>query len=329
MHNRQGFSTSGNWYKGNLHSHSTLSDGLLSPAEAVTLYKGKGYHFLCLSEHDMYTDHRAAFNDSQFIMLPGIEYSAILYNDSTRSKYSRLKVHHVHGILGTTQMQQHAPDGLLTHMQHIPPLIYEKTWPGAPVAQKMTDMLRRHGCITTYNHPVWSRVTEAEFCNTSGLFALEIFNFNTMQEVGMGSHTSAWDTMLRSGMHINAFASDDNHNEGLFEDFCGGWVCVRADALTHDAIIEGLVHGNYYSSSGPEIVAWGIRDGLAYVECSAVNQINFVSGNYINDGMAILGTPFEDSLTHAEHRLKGHETYLRVECVDKYGRTAWTNPLFL
>ncbi|MFQ9652829.1 MAG: hypothetical protein ACLRZZ_23900 [Enterocloster sp.] len=26
---------------------------------------------------------------------------------------------------------------------------------------------------------------------------------------------------------------------------------------------------------------------------------------------------------------KGHETYIRVEAVDKYGRTAWTNPIYL
>lgn len=329
MTTKQGFSASGNWYKGNLHSHSTISDGLLSPAESVALYKSKGYHFLCLSEHDIYTDHCAAFNDSQFIMLPCIEYSAILYTDATRSKHSRLKIHHIHGILGTTQMQQDAPSGLFTHMQHVPPLIYEKTWPGAWVAQEMTDMLRRHGCITTYNHPVWSRVSEDEFCNTDGLFALEIFNFNTVQEAGTGYNVSSWDNMLRAGKQINAFASDDNHNEGLFEDSCGGWVCVQAPALTHDAIITALLHGNYYSSSGPDIFDWGIRDGLAYVDCSAVNRVNFVSGNYINDGMTILGTPFENSLTRAEHRLKGHETYLRIECVDKYGRTAWTNPLYL
>ena len=34
-------------------------------------------------------------------------------------------------------------------------------------------------------------------------------------------------------------------------------------------------------------------------------------------------------MTYAEYPLNGQETYIRVECVDKNGKTAWTNALFL
>lgn len=40
-----GFSKDGNWYKGNLHSHTIHSDGHLTPEEAVNIYKKHGYHF--------------------------------------------------------------------------------------------------------------------------------------------------------------------------------------------------------------------------------------------------------------------------------------------
>ena len=33
-----------------------------------------------------------------------------------------------------------------------------------------------------------------------------------------------------------------------------------------------------------------------------------------------------ETITEATHRLTGHEEYLRVECVDAQGRSAWTNP---
>lgn len=46
------FPENGQFYKGNLHSHTTNSDGHLTPEEAVALFKSQGYHFLCLSEHD-------------------------------------------------------------------------------------------------------------------------------------------------------------------------------------------------------------------------------------------------------------------------------------
>lgn len=33
-----GFKEEGNWYKGNLHSHTVDSDGCLTPGEAVELF---------------------------------------------------------------------------------------------------------------------------------------------------------------------------------------------------------------------------------------------------------------------------------------------------
>ena len=38
--------------------------------------------------------------------------------------------------------------------------------------------------------------------------------------------------------------------------------------------------------------------------------------------------PEGELLERAEFRLRGGETYLRVECVDARGRTAWSNPAF-
>lgn len=328
MQDCSGFLGKGTWYKGNLHSHTTVSDGALTPEESVQLYKSKGYNFLCLSEHDIYTDFGSQYNDAAFLILPGVECSATLYKSETAGKRQRLKVHHIHGILGTTEMQNNAVDGLFTHMQAVPPLTYAGQWPGAAAAQEMVDMLQRHGCITTYNHPIWSRVEGAEFCHTRGLWAMEIFNYNTVQESGTGYSVSHWDDMLRAGTRIHAFASDDNHNGGLFEDSGGGWICLQAPALTHDALITALLVGNYYSSSGPEIYDWGVQDGVVQVQCSPVQRVNFVCGNYVNDGFTALGKAYEDSLTQAHFRLKGHERYVRIECVDMFGRTAWSNPLY-
>ena len=79
MKDYQGFKNNGNWYKGNLHSHTTVSDGKMTPEQSVEVYKEHGYHFLALSEHDIYTDYRKQYNTDNFIMIPAIEASAILY----------------------------------------------------------------------------------------------------------------------------------------------------------------------------------------------------------------------------------------------------------
>ena len=45
------FSSAAGIYRGNLHGHSTHSDGLNRPADVVRLYRAAGYDFTCLSEH--------------------------------------------------------------------------------------------------------------------------------------------------------------------------------------------------------------------------------------------------------------------------------------
>jgi len=46
MHFANPFSSPGIWYKGNLHTHTTQSDGGLAPEEAADLYRKAGYDFL-------------------------------------------------------------------------------------------------------------------------------------------------------------------------------------------------------------------------------------------------------------------------------------------
>ena len=99
------FSENGNWYKGNLHSHTTNSDGRLRPEEAAAFYKNYGYHFVCFSEHDYYTDLREQFDCEDFILLPGVEASVVLMD---RDRTHVIKTHHIHGILGNEAMQKAA-----------------------------------------------------------------------------------------------------------------------------------------------------------------------------------------------------------------------------
>lgn len=319
--NINGFKRNGEWFKGNLHSHTTVSDGKLTPQESVNLYKENGYDFMCLSEHDIYTDFRGELNSEGFIILPGIECSSVLYDDENQRK----KIHHLHGLLGTTEMQEKAKGKLFKHMEILEPLV----WEGAKTAQDIANLMKAKGCISTYNHPLWSRVDQEDFIDTKGIFALEIYNHGTVLESNTGYDTTHWDTMLRKGNKVFAFASDDNHNEDFLPDSFGGWVMVKAESLEHDNIINALINGDYYSSSGPQIYDFSIKNGVVYVECSPVNHVNFMSGNAINGGFSYWGEPKEDSITRAEFELRGNETYIRIECVDKYGKIAWSNPIFI
>jgi hypothetical protein len=65
--------TEPNWYKGNLHTHTTRSDGRKEPQDAVNWYKSHGYSFIALTDHDLFTPEE---NHDGFIVLPGVEMSA-------------------------------------------------------------------------------------------------------------------------------------------------------------------------------------------------------------------------------------------------------------
>ncbi len=45
------FNLPGRFWRGNLHTHSNLSDGALEPAAVVEAYKDAGYDFMMLSDH--------------------------------------------------------------------------------------------------------------------------------------------------------------------------------------------------------------------------------------------------------------------------------------
>ncbi|NIR03497.1 MAG: phosphotransferase, partial [Gemmatimonadales bacterium] len=53
------FESSGSWYRANLHAHTTLSDGDLSPEEAAEFYRRAGYQVLAITDHGRVTEVQA------------------------------------------------------------------------------------------------------------------------------------------------------------------------------------------------------------------------------------------------------------------------------
>ena len=318
-----GFSDRGSWYRGNLHSHTTVSDGVLTPEESVKAFREHGYSFLCISDHNTYTDFRKKFNDKRFIILPGMEASAVLYDQHDTC----IKVHHINGILGTQEMQDKASRPLFNHMEAYGPFVYHEKWDGLKAAQEIIDDLHARGCFVTYNHPVWSRVEREEFMDLQHIDMLEIFNYNTQNESGTRFDTNCWDGMLRKGMVQNADAADDNHNGGIFDDAFGGYIMVKAEELTQDAIVSAIMNGSYYSTSGPEIYDWELNENQVNVRCSNVERINLIADGFVGAGITVIAENGK-MINACSIPIQGTEHYVRLECIDEKGRTAWTNPIF-
>ena len=63
--------------KGNLHAHTTFSDGRFPVEEVVSRYRDLGYDFLAITDHDDLIEPDYWFNipagDDRMIILPGVE----------------------------------------------------------------------------------------------------------------------------------------------------------------------------------------------------------------------------------------------------------------
>ena len=84
--------------------------------------------------------------------------------------------------------------------------------------------------------------------------------------------------------------------------------------------------GEYYASSGPSIEGFGVREGALWVDCSPCERVTMVAGGPIGGNRTVIA-PDGGAIERAEFRLSGCETYVRLECTDASGKTAWTNAL--
>ena len=66
------FKLPGRFLRGNLHLHTTASDGDLSPQEAVDLYREHGYDFLAITDHGRLVPP-SSLRAEGMTLLPGME----------------------------------------------------------------------------------------------------------------------------------------------------------------------------------------------------------------------------------------------------------------
>ena len=60
------------WWRGNTHTHSTLSDGSQPPEIVAARYKSLGYDFLVLTDHNVVSDFEQ-YSDPDFLCINGEE----------------------------------------------------------------------------------------------------------------------------------------------------------------------------------------------------------------------------------------------------------------
>jgi len=304
-------------FKGNLHMHTTWSDGEQSAEEVAKLFQDKGYHFIAITDHDIYA-RTEVLNTPNFIILPGMERGGLNPVADKNPGYH-------FGVLDDP-----ASNPELERFSHLEKFPIPLPWEGDHSPQMLIDEMRAHGNLVIFNHPEWHLTRFEDMVKYDGFFAIEIYNHATEWSTSSAYGTAYWDHALQNGKRVFGIAADDSHSHDAswaVPEFGGGWVQVQANALTQPDIIESLKNGQFYSSTGPEVYDLCVEDGELKIECSPCKFIMFKAfpqrGPFI--GNFATGKP----LTSAAMEIEADMTYIRVECVDFEGNVAWTNPVFV
>ena len=64
---------SGRFYKANLHMHTTVSDGRMTPEETKAAYQSRGYSIVAFSDHEVILPH-PELCDEDFLAITSTEY---------------------------------------------------------------------------------------------------------------------------------------------------------------------------------------------------------------------------------------------------------------
>lgn len=298
------FSAPGRFWRGNLHTHSTRSDGVLEPAEVCRRYKAEGYDFIALTDHfvglwDYPITDTTAFRDAEFTTILGAElHSGAMENG---------EIWHILAV-GLP------PDFAPSNSPHFGPRPDQES--GAQIARRARDA----GAYVAIAHPEWSNMTTADAATITAAHAVEIYNHGCAVACDRAHGYYTLDQLLSAGHRLHVCATDDAH---FYEpDHFGGWTMVKAEENTPEALLAALKAGHSYATTGPEIrdIRW--EDRRAVVECSAAATV-IVQG-------AGTGTVCQhgESLTRAEldlRKLSG-SPWLRVTVIDRAGKRAWSNP---
>ncbi|HEY63995.1 MAG TPA: PHP domain-containing protein [Caldilineae bacterium] len=288
------FAVSGRWFKGNLHMHTTMSDGQRTPEDAVAWYRAHGYDFVSVTDHVKLTQ-TAHLSTSDFLTIPGTEYHG---EDPDVGPYHVV-------AWGMTELPPHSESMPL---------------------QQVIDAFRERQAIVSIAHPYWCGQMSGDLLAVNGYMGIEIFNATCQLLNAKGFSNVHWDELLAAGRRVWGLAVDDTHWRPQRPDVGQGWVMVKAAALTQQAILQALEAGHFYASCGPTIEDLEIDGQRVWVRCSPCAQINFISDRW--HGQVVRAAPGQ-VLTEAEYQIEQETRYVRVECVDVEGRHAWSNPFML
>ena len=284
--------TAGQWWRGNLHTHTTESDGAFTPEEVVSDYERRGYHFLAITEHDRLSSRRRQLQSgTKMTLLAGCEVGG-------------------------------GP--------HILAIAIKGEVKPSSDRQAVINAIIQQGGIAILNHPNWGRHfchwEQSVLESLQDYVGIEIYNGVVEAEPGNPRAADRWDMLLSAGRRVWGFAHDDFHYPGGMEL---GWIMVYApipppgggelERPDQSVLLESIRKGCFYASTGVAIQRISTSSDKMIVETANAQVIRFL-GEHGRLVARVAGSSAECQLPETG--------YLRAECYGSGDAIAWTQPVF-
>jgi hypothetical protein len=203
--------------KGDLHTHTVGSDGILTAEELARHAQRQGLDFLALTDHNQMISTDSLLKVPGFTLIPGIEW---------------------------THYQGHA------NFLGVDKPYDEPFFANSPQeVQSRFTSARARGAFISINHPFDEGSPFTFDMNALPFDCLEIWNgpmrVSNLQAIGL------WQGMLAAGKKVPICGGSDFHRSQLFIYPGGPTTCVYAMSASPAAILEGLRQGHAYITFAP------------------------------------------------------------------------------
>ncbi len=293
--------------KGNIHTHTNLSDGDHPPDQVYAWYRERGYSFLAITDHNNLTEpsrFRALERKKRFVMITGEEVTM-------RGAGKQV---HVNALCTKRTIGGKSFD---TQRQAL-------AWAVHEVAEQ--------GGVALVNHPNWDwALTADDLPAARGAQLLEIASghpyVHTLGDAEHLSHEAIWDAALGAGLDFAGVAVDDAHIYGARAPDNAArpgraWIQVFAPEPSRDAICDALAHRRLYASTGVTLRRIVVKDDTYTVYPADPSALI----EFIGRGGRVLQSGKADRDGAAHYKLGAGEGYVRARITGADGKLAWTQP---
>ena len=325
----------GKFYKANLHVHTTVSDGEMTPEETKQAYKDNGYSIVAFTDHEVMVPQTKLTDDS-FLAITSTE---IYVNTRYDVDFGYVKTYHLNIFSPEENRSAYntfdkARLWLGNSYDYVTTEQEKSNYDRVYSVECVNDMIKRagnEGCLVSYNHPVWSQQDYSDYIGLRGLWGVEVYN-NACARSGYFDSEKPFDDLLRIGERVFPLATDDTHKRS---ECFGGFVMIKADELKYDKIFSAMREGSFYASTGPEFYEISLDDSTLNVKSSPASLISVSTDcRYMyfkraeNEPLTEASFDIGGFLNLADGGIKQHQ-YIRVTLVDDKGNKAYSRAYFM